>query len=78
MGSWKLSTDHSQSSYGIPVLVHQGGGDAFGPDDIVQLFPSYGPLPAKTAVARLARTKQFSPAEQKLIDRFCPTAEEKK
>lgn len=31
---WKLTTDHSASSYGIPVLVDRHG-EAYGPADII-------------------------------------------
>jgi hypothetical protein len=54
-GSWELTTDHAASSYGQPVLVRIETREAYGPGDIVQMFPSYGLLPARMAVARLAR-----------------------
>jgi hypothetical protein len=37
-----LTTDHAASSYNQPVLVHRGTGEAFGPEDIVQCYPSWG------------------------------------
>jgi hypothetical protein len=35
-GGWKFSTSHSQSSYGIPVLVDPYG-EAHGPGDMLSL-----------------------------------------
>ncbi len=55
--SWVLSDEHSASSYGQPVLVHRPTGDAFGPGDIVQPYPSWGRMLAKAAVLRMARIK---------------------
>jgi hypothetical protein len=33
--SWDLTTEHAASSYGQPVLVNRGTGEAFGPGDIL-------------------------------------------
>ena len=35
--SWILTTDHSASSYGQPVLVYRATGEAYGPSDIIIL-----------------------------------------
>lgn len=45
----KLTTNHSQSSYGIPVLV-DADNNAYGPDDIVSTHGSLGNLTAREYV----------------------------
>jgi hypothetical protein len=69
-GTWILSTEHAASSYGQPVLVHRPSCDAFGPADIVEAAPSYGLLPARDAVARLAKTATIGADGRALVARF--------
>jgi len=57
-GNWELSTEHAASSHGQPVLVRRATGEAYGPGDVVKMFPSYGFEPAREAVARLARSSR--------------------
>jgi hypothetical protein len=61
--SWYLTNEHAASSYGIPVLVQRKDGStigAFGPDDIVQCYPSWPMQPARQAVARMALTAGYA------------------
>ncbi len=51
--AWELSDEHP-TSVGQAVLVHRHTGQVYGPADIVQVYPSYGFLPAAQAVARFA------------------------
>ncbi len=39
--SYELTNEHSASSYGRPVLVNRGSGEAYGPGDIVRAYPSW-------------------------------------
>lgn len=68
--TWKLSTDHAASSLGIPVLVSCASGAAYGPGDIVKLYPSYGLGVASDQVRRLARTKQLDNEGEALVEKF--------
>ena len=67
---WQLTTEHAASSYVHPVLVNGDTGDVYGPRDMVQLYPSHEPTPAKIAVKRLAETLQLTSKEQALVDWF--------
>jgi len=70
-GNWELSTEHQASTDGRPVLVRRGTREAYGPDDVLQMFPSYGLLPARQAVARLARASlAFLNDKDCLLDLF--------
>lgn len=69
-GSWKLSTEHPSSIYGIPLLVHCVDNQSFGPGDMVTMYPSYGPMRAAEGVSRLARTRAFTADERELIGLF--------
>ena len=42
----------------------------FRPKDIVNLYPSYGFMPASDAVRRLAKTKKLDEEELALVGRF--------
>jgi hypothetical protein len=53
--SWILTDEHSASSYGQPVLVNMSSGEAFGPGDLVQAYPSWDCTPAATAVQRMCK-----------------------
>ena len=67
---WELTTDHAASSHGIPVLVHRTDMRAYGPDDMVELVPSWGSMRAHEAVQRAARSGDRPPRELKLITLF--------
>ena len=68
--SWILTTDHSASSYGQPVLVNRGTGEAFGPGDVLQAYPSWGYTPAFHAVRRMMKTAVLSEEEKEICGRF--------
>jgi len=68
--SWELSTEHPSSSYGIPVLVNSESQEAFGPGDIVQLYPSHNFAPASIAVRRLAKTARLDEEGEALVSQF--------
>ena len=57
--SWILTDEYSSSSYGKPVLVHRAAeGQAYGPGDIVNPYPSWGLQPASHAVKRFLKINQ--------------------
>jgi hypothetical protein len=68
--SFELTTKHPASSYGQPVLVNRGSGEAFGPGDILQPFPSWEFQTAAYAVHRMAEVKTLTPAESALASKF--------
>lgn len=68
--SWELTTEHAASSYGQPVLVNRGTGEAYGPGDILTPYPSYGPMVAADAVRRLAKTAKLDEEGRALVARF--------
>jgi len=72
--SWILTTDHSASSYGIPVPVNRHTQNAYGSGDIVEPYPSWGMMPALQAVHRMIRISKpdLDADKRKLIDRFGP------
>jgi len=67
---WELSDEHPLSQYGRPVLVERSRGDAYGPDDALQAYPSWGVLPAVRVVQRLAHTAHVDAQGQALVARF--------
>lgn len=71
--SWKLSTEHAASSYGIPVLVNCATGEAFGCGDIVKLYPSYGFGLASDQVRRLAKIARPDAEGVELLEKFLQT-----
>jgi excisionase family DNA binding protein len=68
--SWQLTDEHSQSSYGIPVLINRGTDDVYGPADIIQPYPSWGYMPAANAVARLMDIGERTDEERVFAARF--------
>lgn len=66
--SWILTTEHSASNYGMPVLVNRGTGEGFGPGDIIVPYPSWGYMMARDAVKRLSARKKL---KHELITKFC-------
>ncbi len=68
--SFELSTEHSSSSYGQPVLVERPVGAAYGPDDMLKPYASWGIMPAREAVKRMAKTKELSIDERLFVDAF--------
>jgi hypothetical protein len=68
--SWTLSDEHLASSYGKPVLVDQDTGEAYGPEDILQVIPEGNPVPGYIAVKGMTAGESFSVEEVAFIDRF--------
>ena len=64
---WSLSDTHATTSFGRPVLVNRETGEAYGPMDVVQLYPSNEPMLAKTAVMYLARTLRLTAGERQAV-----------
>ena len=69
--SFVLTTEHAASSYGQPVLVHRQTGTAYGPGDVLEAYPSFGLLPAKQVVARLAKGASLDAEGQAAVAQFC-------
>lgn len=67
--SWILTTEHAQSSDGMPLLVN-GQGEAFGPAELIQPYPSGGYMLAAAAVARMAKTREMSDAQRQFVESF--------
>lgn len=67
--SWDLTTEHSASSYGQPVLVNRGTNEAYGKGDILEAYPSWGYMPASAVVERLAKIKDLT--DNEAINAFC-------
>lgn len=69
--SFELTTEHSASSYGQPVLVNRQSGEAFGPADILKAYPSWGFTPASMAVERMTRSNStLSDEERAFVKSF--------
>jgi hypothetical protein len=68
--SWELSTEHVATPHGQLVLVQRSTKQAFGPGDMVRVYPAWGFLPAAKAVARLATLKRLGADEAALVARF--------
>jgi len=68
--SWILTTDHSASSYGQPVLVNRGTGEAYGPGDIINAYPSWDYQPARAAVHRMLKTANLTEEEKAAVEKF--------
>lgn len=64
--SWVL-TDES----GTLVLQNRGTSETFGPDDIVQFYPSWDLCPARVSVRRAAKIGDRSDDERASIEEFC-------
>jgi len=67
--SWRLTDEHAGSSHA--VLLHWATGEAFGPADIVVCYPSWGYLPARLAVERMAKTRHLTPEGHAAVSAFC-------
>lgn len=68
--SFELSTEHAASSYGQPVLVDRGSGEAYGPGDILRPYPSWGWTTGAAAVERMTATKKLTNEEREFVERF--------
>ena len=74
--SFTLTTEHSASSYGHPVLVRLSTGEAYGPGDVIEAYPSWGFTPARQAVARMASTAQLDEDGRLAVETFTGGAAE--
>lgn len=61
--SWELSTEHPASSYRFPVLVNRATNEAYGPKDIVNLYPSWGYMTGSVALIRIMKRKKANSEE---------------
>ena len=68
--SWELSTEPGASHHGQLVLVQRSTKEAFGPEDMVRVYPAWGFLPAAQAVARLATLTRLDADAAALVARF--------
>lgn len=53
-----------------PRVVHRQTGDAHGPDDVAQLYPSWGMQPVRQSVRRAAAILKLSADESAMVSRF--------
>jgi hypothetical protein len=70
--SYILTTEHSASSYGQPVLVERDYDTAYGPADIFEPYSSWGLKSAALHVARVYkwRKQQLTPDECNFVECF--------
>jgi hypothetical protein len=66
--SFELTTDDPASHYGIPVLLNHHG-EAFGPSDILNLYPRFGHCSAAAFVVRYAQ--ELGEDEREAAKQFC-------
>ena len=67
---WVLTTNHSASNHGEPVLIHPGTGRAYGPIDILEAYPNWGLLTAREVVERMIETSNLKDEERAFVDKF--------
>ena len=68
--SWLITTEHAQSQNGLGVLVNRQTGKAYGPDDTLSDYASFGPQPATSVVERLARGARLDDQQREFVARF--------
>ena len=72
--SWILTDESAASSYKEPVLVKFQTGQVYGPDDVVQCYPSWPFETARKSVARMALTIAYQgglePEQQAFVMKF--------
>ncbi len=64
--SWTLETGS-----GSPVLKHRVTGKIYGPSDVVKMYPSWPPQPARVSVRRAGNVGRRSDEERAVIEEFC-------
>jgi hypothetical protein len=67
---WVLTTDHSASSYGRPILVNEDDETAYGPADFVACYPASGFMMARYFVEKLALKIKLTEKQAQLVARF--------
>lgn len=55
----------------LPRLVHRQTSKNYGPDDILECYPSWGLQPCRQSVKRAAAILQLTDEESSLVARFC-------
>lgn len=70
-GTWELTTENTASSYGQPVLLNRTTGETFGPADVLNVYPSWGHMPAAAAVERMMKTASLDAEGEALAAKFC-------
>jgi hypothetical protein len=68
--SWLITTEHAQSHDGLGVLVNRQTGKAYGPDDTLSDYASFGPQPAARVVERLAKGARLDEKQREFVTRF--------
>jgi hypothetical protein len=68
--SYVLTDEHESTNYGQPVLVRSTTGEAFGPADVLEPYPSWGVMTAGNVVVRIARHIRLTAEERLFIERF--------
>jgi hypothetical protein len=68
--SWLITTEHAQSKDDLGVLVNRQTGKAYGPDDTLSDYASFGPQPATSVVERLARGARLDDKQREFVARF--------
>lgn len=54
-----------------PRLVHRQTGKNYGPDEILEWYPSWGLQPCRQSVKRAVAILQLNDEESSLVTRFC-------
>jgi hypothetical protein len=67
---WVLTTDHSASSYGRPVLVNEANGNVYGPGDLVSCYPESGFMMARYFVEKMALKIKLTEKQAQLVAHF--------
>jgi hypothetical protein len=68
--TWLITTEHEKSRDGLGVLVNRQTGAAYGPDDTLLEYASFGPQPATRVVERLAKGARLDEKEREFVARF--------
>lgn len=68
--SYVLSTDHPAASPGKPMLVNRATGEAYGPGDALQPYPSWGFMSASAAALRMAKTAKLDALGREMLNAF--------
>ena len=68
--SWLITTEHAQSHEGLGVLVNRQTGKAYGSDDTLSEYASFGPQAATKVVERLAKGARLDEKEREFVARF--------
>lgn len=67
---WMLTINNAASSCGLPALVNRTTDQAYGPRDCVEIYPSWGRLPASLAVCRMMADVELDGDQRSFCERF--------